>query len=77
MASDKGTLNRPARRARSLDFEKIIGAGEHAGGFTSQTANGTGKFVGTGWNQQFDFGPMPEAPERGPWQKPHSNRTGE
>ncbi len=77
MARDKGTLNRPARRARSLDFEKIIGPGEHPNGFTSQTANGTAKCYGTGWNWQGPNWSMPEVPEHGAWQKPGSNRTGE
>ena len=34
-----------------LDFEKMIGEGENAKGFTAQTANGTARWHGTGWNK--------------------------
>lgn len=36
---------------KSMDFEKLIGEGENAKGFTAQTPNGTAHWKGTGWNK--------------------------
>ena len=49
-----------------IDFEKLIAKGENAKGFTSQTANGTARWRGTGWNRDEAFS-MPEIAPRGPW----------
>ena len=62
--------------ARKMDFEKMIGAGENAKGFTAQTPNGTAHATGTGWNKGWDWSsdqlePDPTRPAG------RSNRTGE
>lgn len=64
-------------KLRKMDFEKLIARGENPRGFTAQTANGTAKCYGTGWNKQVTIPELPEAPEGGAWQRPNSNRTGE
>lgn len=56
---------------RRLQFDDII-----PNGVVTQTANGTSKDVGTGWNKEYNW-EMPEVSEKGAWQKPNSNRTGE
>lgn len=43
------------RDRRKLNFESIIQAGENPAGFTSQTANGTAHWQGTGWNKEYEF----------------------
>lgn len=45
--------------------------------FVAQTANGSAKPTGLGFNQQQDAPRNPKAKEGGPWQTPRSNRTGE
>lgn len=59
-----------------LDFEKLIGRGENPRGFTSQTANGTAHWRGTGFNKDYDFERMQVEPDA---TRPagRSNRTGE
>ena len=59
-----------------IDFEKMIGDGENPQGFTSQTANGTGHWKGTGWNKA---GPMdwPQLEPVRTRQPGRSNRTAE
>ena len=60
-----------------MKFEDMIEFGENARGFTAQTANGTAKWAGTGWNQRaYDFeaeqiDPVPTA------SGPRTNRTAE
>ena len=59
-----------------MKLEDLIQEGENPKGFTSQTANGTAHWKGTGWNDQWNWPreqcePTPTRPE-GP-----SNRTGE
>lgn len=66
----------PKRPRKSLDFEKIIMAGQNPNGFTAQTANGTAKAgPQPGWNRAFEFGPRPQVPATGAWT--NANRTGE
>ena len=65
-----------SKKDRKVDFEKLIGRGENPNGFTAQTANGTAKWRGTGWNCQYDWTqeqvmPDPTRPAG------RSNRTGE
>lgn len=62
------------KKARMLDFEKMIDKGGDQ--FTAQTANGTAKWKGTGWNKDYDWQreqlpPDPTRPEG------RNNRTGE
>ena len=59
-----------------IDFEKLIGFGENPKGFTSQTANGTAHWQGTGWNGCWDW-QMPELPPGPTRPAGRSNRTGE
>jgi len=62
-------------RARKLDFEGMIGAGENVTGFEAQTANGTARAGDhPGYNQESKY-TMPEAQKRGPWAR--GNRSGE
>ena len=63
-------------KRRKMDFEAMIQSGENPKGMIAQTANGTSKDVGTGWNCEYNY-EMPQVEEHGPWQKPRSNRTGE
>lgn len=61
---------------KSLNFEKIIEAGQNPKGFTAQTANGTAKAGNcAGWNRDFPHYEWPEVPATGAWTQ--SNRTGE
>ena len=41
----------PRRYNDKMKWESLIGEGENAKGFTSQTVNGTGHCYGSGWNQ--------------------------
>lgn len=61
---------------KSIDFEKMIGAGENAKGFTAQTPNGTAHATGTGWNKDEPYSWPEVEPDR---TRPagRSNRTGE
>ena len=66
----KKTPNQP-----KLDFEKLIHAGEHPAGFTSQTVNGTAHYKGGGWNKQWNWDEgAPQVEQKGAW---NGNRTGE
>jgi hypothetical protein len=67
----------PAKRPRkSLNFEKIIGAGQNPNGFTAQTANGTAKAgPQSGWNRQIKWPSDPQVPADGAWNE--ANRSGE
>ena len=60
---------------RKLDFEKAIAPAEAPGGFTAQTANGTARYEGTGWNRDYQWGTRPQVAPFGPWQPGNSNRT--
>ena len=66
------------QRLRKLDFEKIIQKGENPVGFTSQTANGTAHWQGTGWNKNYfsDYD-MPQVEPDATRPAGRSNRTGE
>jgi hypothetical protein len=66
------------QRLRKLDFEKIIQKGENPLGFTSQTANGTAHWQGTGWNKNYfsDYD-MPQVEPDATRPAGRSNRTGE
>lgn len=65
-----------ARARKSLKFDKIIGAGQHPGGFTAQTANGTAKSGNcSGWNKDYPGPAWPEVAADGVWA--HANRSGE
>jgi len=59
-----------------MDFENLIAKGENPRGFTSQTANGTAHWQGTGWNKSepFDWPQVEPGPTR---PSGRSNRTGE
>jgi len=59
-----------------MDFEKLIGFGENPKGFTSQTANGTAHWNGTGWNSQPNYDSSQIEPKPA-WPAGRSNRTGE
>jgi hypothetical protein len=58
------------------NLSKLIGRGENPKGFTAQTANGTAKATGTGWNKGYDW-ERSEVEPGGAWQPGWSNRTGE
>ncbi len=60
-----------------LDFEKLIEKGENPLGFTSQTANGTAHWRGTGWNRDFFQFEQPELMPDATRPAGRSNRTGE
>jgi len=66
------------RDRRRLNFEGAIkdGPGKGAGGFNVQTANGTGRWSGTGWNKDYDWSMEQLAPDA---TRPagRSNRTAE
>lgn len=66
----------PRNPRTSLNWEKAIQRGENPKGFTSQTANGTGHWKGTGWNKQYDY-EMPQVKESAVWPDGRSNRTAE
>lgn len=59
-----------------FNFEKLIGEGENPKGFTAQTPNGTAKWSGTGWNDEWNYEREQLPPDR---TRPagRSNRTGE
>ena len=63
------------RKNTKLDFASIVGAGENPKGFISQTANGTGKDKGSGWNKGWDY-ECPQVPAEGAWNN-GGNRTAE
>jgi len=73
----KMKLPQPRRYNDKMEWESLIENGENPQGFTAQTANGTAKWHGTGWNQRaYDYTmeqmePSPVAPGG------RSNRTGE
>jgi len=67
-------MKRPSRP--KMNFEKLIQDGENPKGFTSQTANGTAHWRGTGWNKGSDYD-MPELPPDLTRPAGRSNRTGE
>ena len=59
-----------------LDFEKLIAKGENPNGFTAQTANGTARWKGEGWNRDEPWN-SPQV-EPGPTRPAgRSNRTAE
>lgn len=58
------------------DLESLYDFGENPKGFTAQTANGTSKATGLGWNQEYTW-EKPEATPGGPWKPGRSNRSGE
>jgi hypothetical protein len=63
-------------KPKSLDFEGMIQAGQHPGGFTAQTPNGTAKYGNQpGWNKDYKFGTQPQVAPEGAWS--NANRTGE
>ena len=71
-------MARYGQKLRKLRFDRAYAPGENPNGFTAQTANGTAKATGTGWNRQFNYYyNWPQVPPGGPWQPGRSNRTGE
>ena len=62
---------------KNLNFVQAYAKGESGKGFTAQTANGTAKDQGTGWNRDEPWSSDWTAPEGGPWKGGPSNRTGE
>jgi hypothetical protein len=59
-----------------IDFVGLIAKGESSRGFIAQTANGTSRDQGTGWNRDEPWSSSQLEP-RGPWKSGPSNRTGE
>jgi hypothetical protein len=59
-----------------MDFEKLIKKGENPRGFTSQTANGTAHWKGTGVNRNYPYTMEPLPPDA-THPEGRSNRTGE
>ena len=62
---------------KNLNFVQAYAKGESGKGFTAQTANGTARDMGTGWNRDEPWSSDWTAPEGGPWKGGPSNRTGE
>lgn len=62
------------KKARMLDFEKMIDKGGDQ--FTAQTANGTAKWKGTGWNKDYDW-QREQLPPDATRPEGRNNRTGE
>jgi hypothetical protein len=67
---------RGGNMSRQWDLEGLYGKGQNPDGFTSQTSNGTGHAVGTGWNKVYPYS-MPELPEDATRPGGRSNRTAE
>jgi hypothetical protein len=63
-------------RSRQWDLEGLIDKGQNPQGFTSQTPNGTGHDVGTGFNKVYPFS-MGQLPEDSTRPGGRSNRTAE
>lgn len=65
--------------ARKLNFPDVILANGEAtgmaGGFKGQDVNGSLRYEGLGWNQNYDWSNMP-AVEKPTWKR-GSNRSGE
>ena len=64
----------------NIYFDKLIQDGEKkgvAGGFVAQTANGTAKWKGTGWNNTDASYTSAELPPSATRPSGRSNRTGE
>ena len=59
------------QKQRRLQFDDIIPTG-----VVAQTAAGTARDTGTGWNRDEPWS-SPQVPPGGPWQSGKSNRTGE
>lgn len=61
------------------NLESFIKDGEKdgTGGFVSQTVNGSGRYIGTGWDKDWDWGTSPEVEPGGAWQPGRSNRGNE
>jgi hypothetical protein len=57
-------------------MESLIEKGENPRGFTSQTANGTGHAVGTGWNLDYQW-EQDQVPPDATRPAGRSNRTAE
>ena len=57
--------------------ESLVERGENPLGFTSQTANGTAHWRGTGWNENGPGDPWPQLPESPTRPGGRSDRTGE
>ena len=66
----------PRRYNDKLKFENLIEDGENPLGMTSQTANGTGHWAGTGWNKVSNYD-MPEVETGSTRPGGRSNRTAE
>lgn len=62
-------------KSKGFDFSKGPAKGDNPKGFTAQTVNGTAKACGGGWNDQWDWGDLPQVDSSKPlhW----GNRTGE
>lgn len=62
-------------KPKSMDFEGLIGFGQHPKGFTAQTVNGTAKTGNCpGWNKDYKW-ERPEVAAEGVWA--NANRSGE
>lgn len=67
---------RGGNMSRQWDLEGLIAKGQNPNGFTSQTPNGTGHDIGTGFNKVYPFS-MGELPEDSTRPGGRSNRTSE
>ncbi len=63
-------------KKRISNLESLYEQGINPKGFTAQTANGTAKAMGTGWNKVMDWS-MPEVAPDPVRPAGRSNRTGE
>ena len=63
---------------KPMDFEALIkdGEGPGTGGFSAQTANGTARWMGRGWNNSTPW-EMPQLPTDPTRPAGRSNRSGE
>jgi hypothetical protein len=64
-----------ARKSTFLDLADIVAKGENPKGYVGQTANGSTRAPGPGWNWRPKY-EKEEAPAEGPWGN-DANRTGE
>lgn len=64
-------------RSDKMNFEGMIKRGENPKGFTSQTANGTAHYKGTGFNKVWDYEREQLPPDATRPDDGRSNRTGE
>ena len=69
-------MPKPNSGKRSMDFEALIGFGENPKGMSAETANGSARATGTGWNRDRPW-TMDEIEPSEVWPAGPSNRSGE